>query len=376
MKTTLLAVVGLSPQVLTETLYALHQEGVRVDAIRVITTRPGRDAIQAMLLASPEGRFLRYLFEYNHDSTSIHFSPENIRTLQDDLGNPLDDILDEEDNASLLAVCLEEVFVLTREPDTALILSIAGGRKTMGACLLSAASLYARPQDRICHVLVSPEFENHPDFFYPPRNSVPLTLSDPRGVPYVKETRYAQVRLVEIPFVSVRGLLPPEWLGEPLDPETILQRLVHRRAAPLLICDLTAGTVAWRDRILPMMPARLALYAFFLMEKRNAGCNAQRCRGCTDCSLEFAEIRQRQGEISDLYRRITEGARDPFAMSDTGILGLTVENFNSYKGKIRRDLLDAFGAAVDRKLNIEGKGKKPDTRYGVSLDRSKIRVVL
>ncbi|NLV24760.1 MAG: TIGR02584 family CRISPR-associated protein, partial [Deltaproteobacteria bacterium] len=41
MKTVLLAVCGLSPQVITETLYALHQQGRQVDAVRVLTTRQG-----------------------------------------------------------------------------------------------------------------------------------------------------------------------------------------------------------------------------------------------------------------------------------------------------------------------------------------------
>ena len=38
MKTVMLAVTGLSPQVITETLYALHQSSRHVDAIHVITT--------------------------------------------------------------------------------------------------------------------------------------------------------------------------------------------------------------------------------------------------------------------------------------------------------------------------------------------------
>ena len=43
MKNILLAVTGLSPQVITETLYALHQINRRVDAIHVITTRDGKE---------------------------------------------------------------------------------------------------------------------------------------------------------------------------------------------------------------------------------------------------------------------------------------------------------------------------------------------
>ena len=45
MKNILLAVTGLSPQVITETLYALHQSGRYVDAIHVITTLDGKKKI-------------------------------------------------------------------------------------------------------------------------------------------------------------------------------------------------------------------------------------------------------------------------------------------------------------------------------------------
>ena len=45
MKHILVAVTGLSPQVISETLFALHQRSQRVDAIHVITTRDGKERI-------------------------------------------------------------------------------------------------------------------------------------------------------------------------------------------------------------------------------------------------------------------------------------------------------------------------------------------
>ncbi|MBU1055678.1 MAG: hypothetical protein KKC46_17910 [Proteobacteria bacterium] len=50
MKNILLSVVELSPQVITETLYTLHQNGREVHALHVITTRNGRDIVFADLL--------------------------------------------------------------------------------------------------------------------------------------------------------------------------------------------------------------------------------------------------------------------------------------------------------------------------------------
>ncbi|MCX7634922.1 MAG: CRISPR-associated ring nuclease Csm6 [Syntrophales bacterium] len=376
MKTTLLAVVGLSPQVLTETLYSLHRQNVHVNAIRVITTRPGRDTILSALLAKPDGHFWTYIKEYGIDEDAIAFGPESIHCVAHPDGELINDILDEEDNVALMNCCLEEAFHLTSQEDTRVIFSIAGGRKTMSACLLSAAVLYGRKQDLVCHVLVSPEFENHPAFFYPPKTSIPLTLRDHRGNPYIKETRYAQLHLVEIPFVGVRGFLDADLLKEPLDPATVQNILLRRRQSSPLVCDLTKGTITWRGITAAMMPAHLALYAFFLLRKRDVSCGRERCQNCWDCYLEFAELTRHQEQLTGLYRRIHEHDRDLNSMSDSGILGLDPDNFRSYKAKIRSRLLVAFGAGVDRKLPIEGRGKKPDPRYGVPLDRGKIRVVL
>lgn len=62
-------------------------------------------------------------------------------------------------------------------------------------------------------------------------------------------------------------------------------------------------------------------------------------------------------------------------MSDRGIINLNAENFNSYKAKIRKDIEREFGPYVIHELAIESVGKKPDTKYGINIDRDKIRVI-
>ena len=64
MRTTLLALCGLSPQVITETLYALIMEGKKPDAIKVITTREGKESINAHLLNPETGQFYQLLREF------------------------------------------------------------------------------------------------------------------------------------------------------------------------------------------------------------------------------------------------------------------------------------------------------------------------
>jgi CRISPR-associated protein Csx14 len=62
-------------------------------------------------------------------------------------------------------------------------------------------------------------------------------------------------------------------------------------------------------------------------------------------------------------------------MSDTGIMGLTKENFNSYKSKIADILKQGFGLGALPEIAIDTVGVRPDTCYGIKMDRDRIRVI-
>ncbi len=374
MKGILLAVVGLSPQVLTETLFALHQQGKRVDEIHVITTRKGKEAVNASLLSPVDGQYYRYLSDYRIDPAAINFGYDQVHTITDDNGREIDDIEDEHDNELVLKCCLELAFNLTRDPETEVYFSIAGGRKTMSACLMTAAQMYGRPQDRVYHVLVSSEFENCRNFFFPPKTSVLLELVGDNGQPYIKNTRYARVVLIPVPFVSIRNQLSSDVLHQPRDPATLMLSLVREDRYQLIV-DLAGSKLVYKKQEMDMMPSRLALYAFFAMQKKECSRGGTGCRGCTQCYLDISGIYERQQEIARLYRRIT-GGRQSDVLSDSGILSLDERNFNSYKSKIRRDLEKGFGVYSLKELAIGSVGKRSDTRYGIGIDRERIRIVM
>lgn len=374
MKRVLLTVCGLTPQVITETLFALHAQGRMVDAIRVITTRLGKEACHAHLLTGPDGRYFRFLDDYGIPADTIDFTSRHIHTVADDAGRELDDIASEEDNAFFLTACMEATFELTQDPGREIFFSIAGGRKTMGACLTVAAQFYGRPQDRLFHVLISPEFESNRDFYYPPPESVPVTLFDRKGQPYSKETRFAAVELVPLPFISVRDRISDRLLKKVESPAGLLLSMV-REQRQVLQLDLPAGKLVWKGVELDMMPARLALYAFFILKKKDSTCARDSCGACRECFLDLPAILDAQEEIAELYRKIAQG-RQGLEMSDTGITQLSAENFNSYKSKIRRDLERAFGPYEMPRLEIASSGRRPGLRYGIPLERGRLRVIL
>lgn len=312
MKNILLAVVGLSPQVVTETLFALHQQKRDVHAIYLITTRQGKEAINANLLSPRDGKYYQYLREYNIDHGTIDFSAENVHTIKNKNGIEIDDITDDEENERLLKKCLELTFNFTLDSNTAVFFSIAGGRKTMSACLMVAAQMYGRPHDRVFHVLVSPEFESNRDFYFPPRKSIPIELKDNDGKPYIKETKYAKINLVPIPFVSIRDRISNDLLHEPKDPATLMLSLVREKPYTLAV-DIPASKLRYKTLEIDMMPAKLALFAFFALQKKECEKDLLSCKNCDDCFLDIHKVFGRQNQISALYQKI-EGSREPSEM--------------------------------------------------------------
>jgi CRISPR-associated protein (TIGR02584 family) len=374
MKNILLAVVGLSPQVITETLFALHQNNHPVHEIRIITTRRGKEEIFAHLLASGKGMFHQYLAEYDLDGTTIRFGPETIHTVTDRNGAEIDDIETEDHNENLLELCLSLTFKRTGQRDSAVFFSVAGGRKTMGSCLTLAAQLYGRPQDRIYHVLVTPEFESNRDFYYIPRRSRMITLHDHKGQPYFKSTSFARITLVPIPFVSIRDRIAPNMMDQPLDPATLMLSLVKEDDYHLEI-NLIDSKLIYKNKEMDISPARLALYAFFALLKKNCPLNFQSCGQCTDCYVSTYNLFEKQEMISNLYRKVAK-TKDLNWMSDSGILGLNAENFLSYKNKIKKDLEKGFGMHAAPELIITSVGDRPNTRYGLPIEKHRLKVIM
>lgn len=372
MKLAMIGVVGLSPQVVTEAVYALAGEGRQVDEIHLITTRSGRDEIMKQLLAPGDGRLAALCREYNLRLPDC--GPHTLRVVR---GNDveIDDIITQDDNENLLALCLDTAWQHTGRDDCAVAFLVAGGRKTMTSCLTLAAQLYGRPCDRIYHVLVSPEFESCRDFWYPPRRSVPVELHDRRGNPYRKESRYASVRLVPVPFVSLRDRLDKTLLEKPRCPAELIASLVRDKGKKLIV-DVAENRIVYGNQECDLNPAHMALYAWFVRNKKEcAEAESGSCRGCVTCYCDVVDVLEAGRAIRAFYRRVP-GSRLVEEMSDTGIAGLTAENFRSYRARINGRLREAFGTAAAEQLAISSVGNRPTTRYGIKIDSDRIRLVM
>ncbi|MCI5166077.1 MAG: TIGR02584 family CRISPR-associated protein [Candidatus Electrothrix sp. GM3_4] len=154
----LLAVIGMTPQILTETLYKLVVDSnppFIPTEIHLITTAQGAKSAQNALLGvgGDKGEFHRFCQDYNLSTT--RFTPDHIHRISGPDGPFINDTESAEHNTITANFITEQVRRFTEDDQAALHLSLAGGRKTMSYYAGYALSLYGRMQDRLSHVLVA-----------------------------------------------------------------------------------------------------------------------------------------------------------------------------------------------------------------------------
>jgi CRISPR-associated protein (TIGR02584 family) len=358
----LLAVTGLSPQVVTETLYALSiaREPAYVPTeVHVVTTAEGANRVRLALLSADPGWFARLCRDYS--LPTIAFDDVHVHVLADASGGALDDIRTPADNERAADFITEVVRALTLDPQAALHASIAGGRKTMGFYLGYALSLYGRPQDRLSHVLVDEPFESSWDFFYPTPYSRVITVRGDK----LADTKDARVTLAEIPFVSLRHGLPDALLEGRASFSGSVAAARDALRPPVLIVDVAGRRIGAGGRIVPLPPAELALLCVFARALLDGeGRLAAPSKGAPDpawAARYLRELRAVAGEIADLDA--TERALRR---------GMDGDYFSVHKSKLHRVLNNALGKAAAAPYLIDDGGVRP-RRYGLALPSHAVR---
>ncbi|KXW57581.1 CRISPR-associated protein (Cas_NE0113) [Ferrovum myxofaciens] len=362
----LLAVTGLSPQIVTETLYALaiqNRPPFVPTEIHLITTSDGAKLARAALLHQDGGQFHTLVSDYPV-LREVDFTESSIHVIIDSNGDALPDIRTPGQNASAADAITALVGELTRGEQSALHVSIAGGRKTMGFYLGYAFSMFARPQDRLSHVLVSQPFESHPDFFYPPKNPRRLSTRDGQHI----DTGDAIVQLAEIPFVRLRHGLPENLVrGSATFSETV-SALQRSFALPELVIDMKEKKIHCGGIEVRLQPQMFAWYVWHAMRRLKT-------KG-DDNFLHWRDIDPRDfmriyrgvvGELSEAYEETASQLSG--VHKDEEIMRISQEK----NAKINRILREKLGSAAVRYL-ISSIDRKPYTRHGLSLDASCITV--
>jgi CRISPR-associated protein (TIGR02584 family) len=313
---------------LSPTLYTLAVTGnpARVPTeIRLITTRQGAEKAQRTLLSDDPGWFRRLCADYR--LPGIAFALKDIRIIIGPAGKPLDDILDERDNAAVADFITEEVRALTADPNASVHVSIAGGRKTMGFYVGYALSLFGREQDRLSHVL-SPSLEAQPDMFYPaPRQDAPVYLGD-------------------IPFVRLRYVLPEGMLqGRPRFSEAVEEA---QNAVPLaLYLDPATLTVTAGGKTFPLKPAQFAFY--WMMAQR--------------CVAAQGGVHWTEPGVGEELLGFCRALGEISTQTERAYRNLTEQNFDPAKAHVNRALERALGERRAAPYRIAALDSIAGTRY-------------
>ncbi len=356
----LLAVTGLTPQIVTETLYALAVAPTSPwipTEIRLITTAEGAERARLSLLDPKEGQFHALCRDYGL-SGQIAFPPENIVAIRDASGAPLPDIRTPEDNTLAADTLLAEVRDLCADDSCALHVSLAGGRKTMGFFLGYALSLFGRPQDRLSHVLVNAPFEALRDFYYPP--AAPCVLHTPNGRPI--HTADAQVMLAEIPFVRLREGLPREALARGAPFASLVSTAQMAIDPPTLRFDIPKRQVWCGTQPVKLPPALFAWYAWM------AECRVARCG--EDGFLRYTE--QSPDRYLAIYQTVVGRNHPSLEKARRAVKnGLEPSQFEQNRSKINRRLAASLSLAAGP-YKVCSQGRRSFTRYGIALPPDRI----
>lgn len=265
-KNILICVSGLTPQIVTETLFCLAvKEKTPVDEIYVLTTKRGREVIlgkdihpatpKSSLKTEIENLCRKYkikkpLFEEN-DKHIIVAKEESIE---------LSDIRTDKDNILFPNKVCEFIREKSSNPDSTLYCSITGGRKSMSVHIANALSIFAREQDKLLHVLTKEEHEFKG--FYP-----------------MNKKEAEDLELSEIPFVRLRSILSADIKQAKLFNLTFDEIVKHTQSqlklyspSNKMIIDIERRELRFGNDAVNMQPMEFLFYYFFVdLKERGIG---------------------------------------------------------------------------------------------------------
>ena len=216
-KAILVAVMGTTPAILTETIWALaHKEQTLPDEVVVIATKTGRRKLEEELLSGGNPVWLRLRKALEDEGLPVagklRFGETSIRVIPDARGDGIADLRTKEENLGAADFMLRQLRQYTEDPGTVVLTSIAGGRKTMSALMFSCMTLLGRPDDKVYHVLLPSPFEGgvSPAFYFPEKGAV-YTAKD--GKKY--SAADVDGELFEVPYVRMRELYREKYRANP-----------------------------------------------------------------------------------------------------------------------------------------------------------------
>ena len=361
-KNILVCVSGLTPQIITETLYCLNvKKKIQVDELYILTTARGRDVILGLDKSSstPKSPLKKEIHElcefYKIKKPKFENNDEHIIVAKEE-SIELYDVRTDKDNILFPNKVMDFIRKLTADDKKRIFCSISGGRKTMSVHLAFALSIFGRSEDKLYHILTSEENE-FKDFY-------PKTKKDGD-----------LLEMAEIPFVRLRTILGKELKEDILNFYTYdqivkeTQKSVRLLSAQYeLIIDIRRRELKFKNNKITLEPMEFAFYYFFVDEKikGNSKINIYQITSSETakiiCDFLFENYR---------YYYLNSEKREKLIKS-----GIGAEIFRSKRSKINKKIEELIN---DKDLNdefiIKSERIYADTHYFINADINKFKII-
>ncbi|MBI9072351.1 MAG: TIGR02584 family CRISPR-associated protein [Melioribacteraceae bacterium] len=262
MKNILIAISGLTPQVVTEALYEIYYKyDITIDEIFIVTTQRGKEVILGNDKAkSTPSRSLKTEIErlcYLYKLTIPVFAEtEEHIIIAEEESVRLNDIRTDSENRLFPNILANLIKAKTSLKDTSLHCVLSGGRKSMTAHFALVLSLFARSNDKLYHVITDEKYEFSK--FFPETNDEKKALT-----------------ISEIPFVRLRSLNTEELSNNAVYTDLVdeaQERLLFLTDNKKLIINLADKTVAYGNNSVFFEPFEIVLYLKFAEQLIAKGC--------------------------------------------------------------------------------------------------------
>ncbi len=370
----LFLVTGMTPQIITETLWALacdpaKQEKWVPNEIQVLSTTTGLKKIKDNLLGD-NGIFKKMCEEYN--LPEIKFDESSLNAIVDKEGNKLDDLKTPEENELAADMICQKVREFTQDDNVSLHVSIAGGRKTMGFYAGYALSLYGRIQDQLSHVLVSEKYETLQGFYYPAlkkgQNIIKKTHKKMEQGHDVYEEELldafdAKVWLANIPFVRLREFINPKNTVVNKSFSTVIE-MVNASLQPFSVTlDVNDRKVIIGDKECKLSPKEFSLYLLVAELKREGKTLYYPAQNKRPNQEEIESMEEQQSLFNEIYSKYKNEKKKEKIDEQYLCSGLA---------KLRKEFTEKFGESICEQIDIASVDGKNGGRRSINLDNHRI----
>lgn len=246
MKNILVAAVGMSPQVVTETIYGLWIHKITIDEIYVLTT--AQSPVKEFLIQHlPKlSRYLKVKLPKFDSEQNLIIHSEEEQFFAEDIDSTVR-------STSFTDLTCQLLFTLTSNTNTVVHCSLAGGRKTMSISMAVAMMLFGRKQDTLSHVIATKEFERSQKA-------------------YPTHQDKDQIKLIFVPYIRLRNNLPQiKDYGARTFRELVTnaqKELDSKRKKPSIKPIQQEHSVVFEGTKIKFQPLQYAFYMYLLEQKK------------------------------------------------------------------------------------------------------------